>query len=76
VKTSAKKPLKNSRKPSFVATRRPFLTVQECADILRVHPMWFYRGAAEKNGLKVLRIGSQLRIDQDDLDTYLREGSN
>ena len=44
-------------------TREPLMTVQEYADLVRMHPLSIYRRIREGNQRGVVRIGRHIRID-------------
>jgi excisionase family DNA binding protein len=46
------------------------LTVKEAADLLKVKPQWVY-GMLRGSGLPFIRLGRQIRIDQDALEEWL-----
>jgi excisionase family DNA binding protein len=48
------------------------LTVKEAADLLKVKPQWVYR-MLRSDGLPFLRLGRQIRIDEDSLENWLAE---
>ena len=48
------------------------LTVKEAADLLKVKPQWVYR-MVRGGGLPFIRLGRQIRIDEDSLETWLAE---
>ena len=48
------------------------LTVKETADVLKVKPQWVYR-MIRRDGLPCIRLGRQVRIDEDSLETWLAE---
>jgi DNA binding domain, excisionase family len=46
------------------------LTVKEAADLLKVKPQWVY-GMLHGSGLPFIRLGRQIRIDEDALEQWL-----
>ena len=48
------------------------LTVKETADVLKVKPQWVYR-MVRSDGLPCIRLGRQIRIDEDSLEKWLAE---
>jgi excisionase family DNA binding protein len=48
------------------------LTVKETADVLKVKPQWVYR-MMRRDGLPCIRLGRQIRIDEDSLEKWLAE---
>jgi len=46
------------------------LTVKETADVLKVKPQWVYR-MMRNDGLPCIRLGRQVRVDEDSLKTWL-----
>ena len=48
------------------------LTVKEAADLLKVKPQWVYR-MIRSDGLPCIRLGRQVRIDEDSLANWLAE---
>ena len=48
------------------------LTVKETADVLKVKPQWVYR-MLRGDGLPFIRLGRQIRIDEDSLEKWLAE---
>ena len=48
------------------------LTVREAADQLKVKPQWVYAMLRE-GGLPFIRLGRQIRIDEDSLEKWLVE---
>jgi excisionase family DNA binding protein len=48
------------------------LTVREAADLLKVRPQWVYR-MMRSDGLPCIRLGRQIRIDEDSLEKWLAE---
>jgi len=48
------------------------LTVKEAADQLKVKPQWVYAMLRE-GGLPFIRLGRQIRIDEDSLEKWLVE---
>ena len=48
------------------------LTVKETADVLKVKPQWVYRMMRD-DGLPCIRLGRQIRIDEDSLVKWLAE---
>jgi len=48
------------------------LTVKEAADLLKVKPQWVYR-MLRADGLPFVRLGRQVRIDEDSLEKWLAE---
>jgi excisionase family DNA binding protein len=48
------------------------LTVKEAAELLKVQPQWVYRMVRD-GGLPFLRLGRQIRIDEDSLEKWLTE---
>ena len=48
------------------------LTVKETAAVLKVKPQWVYR-MLRGGGLPFLRLGRQIRIDEDSLEKWLTE---
>jgi len=48
------------------------LTVKETADLLKVKPQWVYR-MMRSDGLPSIRLGRQVRIDEDSLEEWLAE---
>ena len=53
--------------------RGPFLTVAEVASMLRVSNMTVYR-LVNSGAMKAVRIGKSYRIEETEVDRYLREG--
>ena len=51
-------------------TRMKILTVKETADALKVKPQWVYR-MMSNDGLPCIRLGRQIRIDEDSLKKWL-----
>jgi excisionase family DNA binding protein len=54
--------------------RGPFLTVAEVAAMLRVSNMTVYR-LINSGAMKAIRIGKSYRLEEDEVDRYLREGA-
>lgn len=48
------------------------LTVKETADLLKVKPQWVY-AMLRQGGLPFIRLGRQIRIDEDSLEKWLLE---
>ena len=48
------------------------LTVREAADLLKVKPQWVYR-MLRGGDLPFIRLGRQIRIDEDSLEEWLAE---
>jgi excisionase family DNA binding protein len=48
------------------------LTVKETAEVLKVKPQWVYR-MIRRDGLPFVRLGRQIRIDEDSLERWLTE---
>ena len=48
------------------------LTAKETAEVLRVRPQWVYR-MVRQGVLPGVRLGRQLRVDEDALKTWLAE---
>ena len=48
------------------------LTVKEAAELLKVKPQWVYAMLREGN-LPFIRLGRQIRIDEDSLEKWLVE---
>jgi len=48
------------------------LTVKETAEVLKVKPQWVYR-MIRRDRLPFLRLGRQIRIDEDSLERWLTE---
>jgi excisionase family DNA binding protein len=48
------------------------ITVKEAADLLKVKPQWVYR-MMRSDGLPCIRLGRQVRIDEDSLEKWLAE---
>lgn len=48
------------------------LTVKETAELLRVKPQWVYK-MARRGALPSLRLGRQIRIREESLETWLTE---
>lgn len=48
------------------------LTVKETADLLKVRPQWVYR-MLRGGGLPSIRLGRQIRIDEESLEKWLVE---
>ncbi|MDP2674387.1 MAG: helix-turn-helix domain-containing protein [Dehalococcoidia bacterium] len=48
------------------------LTVKETADVLKIKPQWVYR-MLRGGGLPFIRLGRQIRIDEDSLEKWLAE---
>jgi len=48
------------------------LTVKETAEVLKVKPQWVYR-MMRRDGLPCIRLGRQIRIDEDSLEKWLEE---
>ena len=48
------------------------LTVKETAEVLKVKPQWVYR-MIRRDRLPFVRLGRQIRIDEDSLDRWLTE---
>jgi len=48
------------------------LTVKETADVLKVKPQWVYR-MMRNDGLPCIRLGRQIRIDEESLEKWLAE---
>ncbi|HZP26086.1 MAG TPA: helix-turn-helix domain-containing protein [Dehalococcoidia bacterium] len=48
------------------------LTVKETADLLKVKPQWIYR-MMRSDGLPCIRLGRQVRVDQDSLEKWIAE---
>jgi excisionase family DNA binding protein len=46
------------------------LTVKETADVLKVKPQWVYR-MMNNDGLPCIRLGRQIRVDEDSLKKWL-----
>jgi excisionase family DNA binding protein len=46
------------------------LTVKETADALKVKPQWVYR-MMSNDGLPCIRLGRQIRVDEDSLKKWL-----
>ncbi|TMC00689.1 MAG: helix-turn-helix domain-containing protein [Chloroflexi bacterium] len=51
-------------------TTMKILTVKETADVLKVKPQWVYR-MMRNDGLPCIRLGRQVRVDEDSLKTWL-----
>ena len=51
------------------------LTAKETAELLRVKPGWVYR-MVRRGVLPGVRLGRQVRVDEDDLRTWLAEKSS
>ncbi|MEX0800066.1 MAG: helix-turn-helix domain-containing protein [Dehalococcoidia bacterium] len=51
---------------------KELLTVKEAADLLKVKPQWVYR-MLRGGGLPFVRLGRQVRIDEDSLEKWLAE---
>jgi excisionase family DNA binding protein len=49
----------------------PFLTPEEAAQYLRLHPDTMYR-LLQRGDLPALKVGRQWRVRRSDLDAYLR----
>ena len=54
--------------------RGPFLTVAEVAAMLRVSNMTVYR-LINSGAMKAIRIGKSYRLEEAEVDRYLREGA-
>lgn len=54
--------------------RGPFLTVAEVAEMLRVSNMTVYR-LINSGAVKAVRIGKSYRLEEAEVDRYLREGA-
>jgi excisionase family DNA binding protein len=48
------------------------LTVKETAEVLKVKPQWVYR-MIRSDGLPFIRLGRQIRVDEDSLEKWLAE---
>ena len=48
------------------------ITVKEAADLLKVKPQWVYR-MMRSDGLPCIRLGRQVRIEEDSLERWLAE---
>ena len=48
------------------------LTVKEAADLLKVKPQWVYR-MLRGGDMPFIRLGRQIRIDEDSLEDWLAE---
>jgi excisionase family DNA binding protein len=48
------------------------LTVKETAEVLKVKPQWVYR-MIRSDGLPCIRLGRQVRVDEDFLEKWLAE---
>ncbi len=48
------------------------LTVKETAEVLKVKPQWVYR-MIRRDDLPFIRLGRQIRIDEDSLERWLTE---
>jgi len=48
------------------------LTVKETAEVLKVKPQWVYR-MIRRDNLPFIRLGRQIRIDEDSLERWLTE---
>jgi len=48
------------------------ITVKEAADLLKVKPQWVYR-MMRSDGLPCIRLGRQVRIEEDSLEKWLAE---
>ena len=48
------------------------ITVKEAAELLKVKPQWVY-ALLREGGLPFIRLGRQIRIDEDSLETWLVE---
>ena len=48
------------------------LTVKETAAVLKVKPQWVYR-MIRSDGLPCIRLGRQVRVDEDALDRWLTD---
>jgi len=48
------------------------ITVKEAADLLKVKPQWVYR-MLRADALPFVRLGRQVRIDEDSLEKWLAE---
>lgn len=48
------------------------LTVKETAELLKVKPQWVYR-MMRHDGLPCIRLGRQIRIDEDSLEKWVAE---
>ena len=51
---------------------KELITVKEAADLLKVKPQWVYR-MMRSDGLPCIRLGRQVRIDEDSLEKWLAE---
>jgi excisionase family DNA binding protein len=51
------------------------LTVKETAEVLKVKPQWVYRMIRD-DGLPCIRLGRQVRIDEDALKEWLAAHSS
>jgi excisionase family DNA binding protein len=51
---------------------KELITVKEAADLLKVKPQWVYR-MMRSDGLPFIRLGRQVRIDEDSLEKWLAE---
>jgi excisionase family DNA binding protein len=51
---------------------KELITVKEAADLLKVKPQWVYR-MMRSDGLPCIRLGRQIRIDEDSLEKWLAE---
>ena len=51
------------------------LTAKETAELLRVKPQWVYR-MVRRGALPAVRLGRQVRVNEDDLRTWLAERSS
>jgi excisionase family DNA binding protein len=51
---------------------KELITVKEAADLLKVKPQWVYR-MLRGGGLPFVRLGRQVRIDEDSLEKWLAE---
>jgi excisionase family DNA binding protein len=70
-KRTAKEQLSNTwgTPPSHIQAMK-LLTVKEAADLLKVKPQWVY-GMLHGSGLPFIRLGRQIRIDEDALEQWL-----
>lgn len=50
-------------------------TVEEMADILKVHPSWIYR-RTRTNQIPFIRVGSLIRFNSDEVENFLRDKEN
>ena len=64
--------MRREHRPLTVKYMKELITVKEAADPLKVKPQWVYR-MMRSDGLPCIRLGRQVRIDEDSLEKWLAE---